>query len=93
MLAQHSLFRPTHDLSSQFLQVLTEQPAFGSQLKAPSVSMGETPLFMRGAFESLTRSNLSKPMSVLVPHSNTLLHVNDKNLNYTLRIKLLYDTA
>lgn len=92
----HSHRSPCHTFtplshSLQFLDELMQHPSFGDQLKAPSVSMGATPLYMHGAFEAMTRPNLPKPMSELVPTSNSLLHVNDKALSYTLRIQLIYE--
>ena len=44
----------------QVLQLLTDHPAVGKQLKAPSVSYGTTNLYMRGPLEADTRPNLSK---------------------------------
>lgn len=62
----------------------------GSFLKAPSLSYGKKLLYMRGVLEKSTRENLDKKMIELVNESNALLQINDENLNYTLRLKLIY---
>ena len=65
-------------------------PGLGKHLTNPSVSYGTANLYMRGALEEATRSNLDKPMVSLVDGNGdgVMLTVNDKALIAPLRVRL-----
>ncbi len=64
----------------------------GRLIAHPSVSYGSNNLYMRGVLDEVTRPNLSKPMTELVPEAGDeqllVLTVNDKKLGAPLRVRL-----
>ena len=74
----------------EVIDAMLADPGLGKHLTNPSVSYGTANLYMRGALEEATRSNLDKPMVSLVDGNGdgVMLTVNDKALIAPLRVRL-----
>jgi hypothetical protein len=72
-----------------FLRIIVEHERLRDHVSSPTVSYGNSNLYMRGALEHLTRENLPKRLVDLidVAHSS-LLTINDKKLSSPLKVKV-----
>ncbi|GAB4817230.1 hypothetical protein N2152v2_004276 [Parachlorella kessleri] len=84
--------QPTMTLR-EVIAKLVADPGLGKHLTNPSVSYGSTNLYMRGALEEETRPNLDKTIGELVEGDGSIIHLNDKKLVSTLKVRLKFQPS